>query len=93
MLYTFCSFGWKPAAVWLIIWSPFLCFYFVVKLLKDAFILSDFDRCHAVTVKNLSSNRQVTKEEFVNYYCGVSASIDSDVYFILMMKNAWKLWI
>ncbi|TKS85114.1 Calcyphosin-like protein [Collichthys lucidus] len=34
---------------------------------------------------------KVTKEEFVNYYCGVSASIDRDVYFILMMKNAWKL--
>ncbi|XP_029693479.1 calcyphosine-like b isoform X2 [Takifugu rubripes] len=34
---------------------------------------------------------KVTKEEFVNYYCGVSASIDSDVYFIIMMKHAWKL--
>ncbi|XP_066568293.1 calcyphosine-like b isoform X2 [Amia ocellicauda] len=34
---------------------------------------------------------QVTKDEFLNYYAGVSASIDSDVYFILMMKNAWKL--
>ncbi|XP_029942897.1 calcyphosine-like b isoform X2 [Salarias fasciatus] len=34
---------------------------------------------------------KVTLEEFVNYYSGVSASIDSDVFFILMMKNAWKL--
>lgn len=34
---------------------------------------------------------QVTKEEFLNYYAGVSASIDTDVYFIVMMKNAWKI--
>uniref|UniRef100_A0A8D0G434 Calcyphosine like n=1 Tax=Sphenodon punctatus TaxID=8508 RepID=A0A8D0G434_SPHPU len=34
---------------------------------------------------------QVTAEEFMNYYAGVSASIDTDVYFIIMMKNAWKL--
>ncbi|XP_051960199.1 calcyphosine-like b isoform X2 [Xyrauchen texanus] len=34
---------------------------------------------------------KVTKEEFMNYYSGVSASIDTDVYFIVMMKNAWKL--
>ncbi|XP_070563688.1 calcyphosin-like protein [Ptychodera flava] len=34
---------------------------------------------------------QVTKEEFYNYYCGVSASIDSDAYFIVMMQHAWKL--
>ncbi|NXQ32123.1 CAPSL protein, partial [Alaudala cheleensis] len=30
-------------------------------------------------------------KEFINYYAGVSASIDTDVYFIIMMKNAWKL--
>uniref|UniRef100_A0A3Q3WCV5 EF-hand domain-containing protein n=1 Tax=Mola mola TaxID=94237 RepID=A0A3Q3WCV5_MOLML len=34
---------------------------------------------------------KVTNEEFMNYYAGVSASIDTDVYFIVMTRSAWKL--
>ncbi|OXA46942.1 calcyphosin-like protein [Folsomia candida] len=34
---------------------------------------------------------KVTFDEFVDYYAGVSSSIDNDGYFDLMMRNAWKL--
>ncbi len=33
----------------------------------------------------------VTLEEFIEYFKDVSASIDRDDYFELMMKQAWKL--
>ena len=36
-------------------------------------------------------DHQVTKDEFNEYYTNVSASIDNDQYFELMMNNAWKL--
>ena len=33
----------------------------------------------------------VTKQEFINYYANLSASIDNDDYFELMIRNAWHL--
>ena len=34
---------------------------------------------------------KVTKAEFIDYYTDVSASIDEDDYFELMIRNAWHL--
>ncbi|XP_033102388.1 calcyphosin-like protein [Anneissia japonica] len=36
-------------------------------------------------------DEKVTLDEFIDYYSGVSASIDDDNYFALVMNNAWKL--
>lgn len=33
----------------------------------------------------------ITFDEFLDYFKDVSASIDGDDYFALMMKNSWKL--
>ncbi len=44
-------------------------------------------------LNNFDVNRdgELTLEEFEKYYAGVSASIDRDEYFALMMFNAWQL--
>jgi len=36
-------------------------------------------------------DKRVTTEEFLEYYNNISASIDSDEYYEVMMNNAWKL--
>ena len=33
----------------------------------------------------------MTKDEFLEYYAFISASIDNDQYFELMMNNAWRM--
>ena len=36
-------------------------------------------------------NETISYEEFEEYYRGVSASIDGDTYFELMMRNSWRI--
>mmetsp|Transcript_31932 Transcript_31932/g.28939 ORF Transcript_31932/g.28939 Transcript_31932/m.28939 type:complete len:138 (+) Transcript_31932:649-1062(+) len=40
---------------------------------------------------NRIDDDRVTREEFIEYYNYVSASIDDDRYFELMMNNSWRM--
>lgn len=37
------------------------------------------------------SDGMVTLDEFIEYYTNISANIDNDAYFDLMMTNAWNI--
>lgn len=52
--------------------------------------LETFEMSHNL-MKGAQADYSVTKDEFVEYYNNVSASIDNDEYFALMMNNAWNL--
>jgi len=38
-----------------------------------------------------SKDRQITLQEFIEYYNNISCTIDNDEYFELMITNAWNL--
>ena len=40
---------------------------------------------------NERADGRVTLDEFIEYYTNVSASLDNDEYFALMMNNSWNL--
>jgi hypothetical protein len=46
---------------------------------------------HHNTMYGGRRDQTVTKEEFEEYYNNISASIDNDEYFELMMNSAWNL--
>ncbi|EGR32539.1 hypothetical protein IMG5_078650 [Ichthyophthirius multifiliis] len=48
--------------------------------------LDTFEQHHASL-----RDRQVSTDEFIEYYNNVSASIDDDKYFEVMIRNAWKI--
>lgn len=52
--------------------------------------LETFETHHNLR-NNDAPDHVVTKEEFEEYYNNISASIDNDQYFEVMMNNAWKI--
>lgn len=44
---------------------------------------------HHNTANHVAADNMVTKEEFIEYYNNISASIDRDDYFSAMIKSAW----
>lgn len=52
--------------------------------------LSTFETHHSITKGGAGLDQRVDQEEFCEYYNNISASIDDDRYFELMMKNAWN---
>jgi hypothetical protein len=58
------------------------------EILKE--FLETFEMHHNV-MNGTQSDGTVTIEEFIEYYTNISANIDNDAYFDLMITNAWNL--
>ncbi len=54
--------------------------------------METFEMHHNVW-KGVQSDRRVSREEFQEYYNNISASVESDAYFDLMLANAWKMGV
>jgi calcyphosin len=51
--------------------------------------LSTFEN-HFNMVTDGANDGRITPEEFIEYYTHVSANIDTDAYFEVMMSNVWR---
>ena len=58
------------------------------EVLKE--FLETFEMHHNI-MHGTKSDGMVTLDEFIEYYTNISANIDNDAYFDLMMTNAWNL--
>lgn len=58
------------------------------EILKE--FLETFEMHHNV-MHGTKSDGVVTLDEFIEYYTNISANIDNDAYFDLMMTNAWNI--
>ena len=52
--------------------------------------LETFETHHNIRVQGQNDSR-IDLEEFTEYYANISASIDNDDYFALMMNNSWNI--
>lgn len=52
--------------------------------------LETFEMHHSIQQGGRPDGR-ITLDEFIEYYTNVSASLDNDEYFALMMNNSWNL--
>lgn len=57
------------------------------EVLKE--FLETFEMHHNV-VNGSQADGRVTLDEFIEYYTNISANIDNDAYFDLMLNNAWN---
>ena len=46
---------------------------------------------HHSVIHGYQNDSRVTIDEFIEYYTNISANIDNDAYFDLMINNAWNL--